>query len=333
MPNLTGTPKIEISFSSLLELAADNDIEGFKQSILCIASSINETGLWYCRQRASKQMVLEYRTPLMVAAMYGSVDVVKLILSLSEADVNLSCGPDKSTALHCAASSGSVNVIDVVKLLLFAGADCNSIDANGHRPIDVIVAPLKFPYLKDALEELLRNDDYVHLPDMKVSLSVICMHLLHQRRKNIQLILLFQTSRTVSILLMNFECSRLRSGLVLEPILMIGLSALLFIRVRMPEEEIQESFITVVCLVQIFVRGNADVGTCVSMLMGFLSAGCTQHSIGPASAKMAQVALVGSASLLTHLRNSGRYTCLQGRLFHPPDRPLLLLLSWIWLWH
>ncbi|KAL7227172.1 hypothetical protein ACSBR1_022103 [Camellia fascicularis] len=171
MPNLTGTPKIEISFSSVLELAADNDIEGFNQSILCIASSINETGLWYCRQRASKQMVLEYRTPLMVAAMYGSVDVVKLILSLSEADVNLSCGPDKSTALHCAASSGSVNAIDVVKLLLFAGADCNSIDGNGHRPIDVIVAPLKFPYLKDALEELLRNDDYVHLPDMKVSFS------------------------------------------------------------------------------------------------------------------------------------------------------------------
>ncbi|CAL5371653.1 unnamed protein product [Camellia sinensis] len=85
------------------------------------------------------------------------------------ADVNLSCGPDKSTALHCAASSGSVNAVDVVQMLLLAGADRNLTDGNGHRPIDVIVAPSKFPDLKDTLERLLRNDDSVHLPDIKVS--------------------------------------------------------------------------------------------------------------------------------------------------------------------
>ncbi|KAL7168933.1 hypothetical protein ACSBR2_034043 [Camellia fascicularis] len=165
--NLPGIVKTEISFSSLLELAADNDVEGFKQSILRIASAINEMRFWYGRQRASKQMALENRTPLMVAAMYGSVDVVKLILSLSEADVNLSCGPDKSTALHCAASSGSVNTVDVVKMLLLAGADHSLTDTNGHRPIDVIVAPSKFPDLKDTLELLLRNDDSVHLLHIK----------------------------------------------------------------------------------------------------------------------------------------------------------------------
>ncbi|CAL5437856.1 unnamed protein product [Camellia sinensis] len=98
----------------------------------------------------SRRMVLENRTPLM-------------------ADVNLSCGPDKSTALHCAASSGSVNAVDVVQMLLLAGADRNLTDGNGHRPIDVIVAPSKFPDLKDTLERLLRNDDSVHLPDIKVS--------------------------------------------------------------------------------------------------------------------------------------------------------------------
>ncbi|CAL5377836.1 unnamed protein product [Camellia sinensis] len=114
-------------------------------------------------------MALENRTPLLVAVMYGSVDVVKLILSLSEADVNLSCGPDKSTALHCAASSGSVYAVDVVKMLLLASADHSLIDANGHRPIDVIVAPSKFPDLKDTLERHLRNDDSVHLLDIKVS--------------------------------------------------------------------------------------------------------------------------------------------------------------------
>ncbi|KAA8549750.1 hypothetical protein F0562_001232 [Nyssa sinensis] len=169
MNNQTGTVKTEVSFSGLLELAADNNVEGFKQSILRIASAINEMGLWYGRQRATKQMVLEHRTPLMVAATYGSIDVVKLVLSVSEADVNRSCGPDKSTALHCAASSGSVNAVGVVKLLLLAGADPNCSDANGHRPFDVIVAPPEFPDLKNALEELLGNNDYVHQQDMQDS--------------------------------------------------------------------------------------------------------------------------------------------------------------------
>uniref|UniRef100_A0A5B6ZVZ7 Putative zinc finger CCCH domain-containing protein 30 n=1 Tax=Davidia involucrata TaxID=16924 RepID=A0A5B6ZVZ7_DAVIN len=164
MSNPTRTVNTEVSFSRLLELVADNDFEGFKQSILH-ASAINDMGLWYGRQSASKQMVLEHRTPLMVAAMYGSTDVVKLILSLSEVDVNRYC-PDKSTALHCAASSGSVNAVDVVKLLLRAGADPNSTDVNGHHPCDVIVVPPKFPDLKDVLEELLKT---VHLQDIQVS--------------------------------------------------------------------------------------------------------------------------------------------------------------------
>ncbi|MCI42098.1 zinc finger CCCH domain-containing protein 30-like, partial [Trifolium medium] len=89
------------------------------------ASLINEVGLWYVRQNGSKQIVLEHRTPLMVAASYGSIDILKLILSCPEADVNFSCGTDKGTALHCAASGGSVNAVDAVKLLLSAGADIN----------------------------------------------------------------------------------------------------------------------------------------------------------------------------------------------------------------
>ncbi|KAF9665660.1 hypothetical protein SADUNF_Sadunf16G0146000 [Salix dunnii] len=146
----------EHSFSSLLVFAADNDVEGFKRSVFD-ESEVKEAGLWYGHQEGSRNMVLEQRTPLMIAARYGSVDIVKLILSLPEVDVNFYCGPDKSTALHCAVSGGSVNAIYVVKLLLHAGADTNSFDANGCRPIDVIVAPSEFPRLKIALEELLKN--------------------------------------------------------------------------------------------------------------------------------------------------------------------------------
>ncbi|KAM7530096.1 hypothetical protein LguiB_033506 [Lonicera macranthoides] len=153
MNNLT--VETEDNFVSLLELAANNDVEDFKQLIERDPSSIDEVGLWYGRQKGSKQMVLEHRTPLMVAAMYGSIDVLKLILFLSEESVNRSCGLDKSTALHCAASSGSINAVDVVKLLLAAGADQSLIDANGHRPIDAIVVSPKFQDLKYTLEELL----------------------------------------------------------------------------------------------------------------------------------------------------------------------------------
>ncbi|KAF8403819.1 hypothetical protein HHK36_011925 [Tetracentron sinense] len=163
------TVETEDSFSSLLELAANNDFEGFKRSIECDASAIDEMGLWYGRQKGSKQMVLEHRTPLMVAATYGSVDVLKLILSLSEADVNCSCGLDKSTALHCAASGGSVNAVDVVKLLLLAGADPNSTDAEDLHPVDVIVVSPKLPNVKVALEELLTDNGSMGERNLRVS--------------------------------------------------------------------------------------------------------------------------------------------------------------------
>ncbi|KAF3437904.1 hypothetical protein FNV43_RR20660 [Rhamnella rubrinervis] len=172
MSNLT--VKTEDSFSSVLELASNNDVEGFKRLIDLNSSSINEIGLWYSRRKGSRHIVPEHRTPLMVAATYGSIDVLKLILSYPEADVNRSCGLDKSTALHCAASGGSVNAVDVVKLLLSAGADQNCIDANGDRPVDVIVVHPKLQSMRVMLEELLLNDasdGYVGENSMHISIN------------------------------------------------------------------------------------------------------------------------------------------------------------------
>ncbi|XP_008778438.1 zinc finger CCCH domain-containing protein 24-like [Phoenix dactylifera] len=144
-------------FSSLLELAANNDADGFRRSLDRDPSAVDEVGMWYGRKKGSNQMVLERRTPLMVAATYGSLDVLRLILSLSVVDVNRGCGrgPDSTTALHCAASGGSANAVDAVKILLAAGADPNAVDANGHRPADVIVVPPKLRAVKIALEEVL----------------------------------------------------------------------------------------------------------------------------------------------------------------------------------
>ncbi|KAE8676441.1 Zinc finger CCCH domain-containing protein 24 [Hibiscus syriacus] len=115
---------------------------GFKRSIEHDPSSVDEVGFWYGRQKGSKQMVNEERTPLMVASI---------------------------TALHCAASGGAVNVIDVVKLLLAAGADANIVDANGHLPVDVIVVPPKLRDVKLTLEELLATESYSFDMNSRVS--------------------------------------------------------------------------------------------------------------------------------------------------------------------
>ncbi|KAI5681146.1 hypothetical protein M9H77_02373 [Catharanthus roseus] len=150
--------EIEDSFSSLLEVASNNDVEGFKRMVERDPLAVDEVGLWLVRKKGTKQIGHEERTPLMVAATYGSVDVLKLIVSLPEVDLNRACGPDKFTALHCATSGGSVNAVDVVRLLVSAGADPNVEDANGLRPIDVIVVPPKLLGAKAALEELLLNN-------------------------------------------------------------------------------------------------------------------------------------------------------------------------------
>ncbi|KAK4783514.1 hypothetical protein SAY86_007888 [Trapa natans] len=161
----------EDTFVSLLELAANDDTEGFKQFIELDPSSIDEVGWWYGRQKGSKQMVNEQRTPLMVAATYGSVEIIKYILSVSHCDVNRSCGLDKSTALHCASSGGALNAIQAVKLLLSAGADPNLANSSGHRPVDVIVVSPKLHHVRFALEELLSVEGSTGEQSLRISVA------------------------------------------------------------------------------------------------------------------------------------------------------------------
>ncbi|GKC93762.1 zinc finger CCCH domain-containing protein 30-like protein [Tanacetum coccineum] len=87
--------------------------------------------------------------------------------------VNFACGPDKCTALHCDASGGSVDAVEVVKVLLFVGADPNIADVNGHRPVDVIIVPPKLSGVRALLEELLMsNVSEGSLGDCKLTVSV-----------------------------------------------------------------------------------------------------------------------------------------------------------------
>lgn len=139
------------AFAGLLELAADDDAEGLRRALeRAPPAAADEAGLWYGRRK-----VLEHRTPLMVAATYGSLAALRLLLSLPSVDVNRRCDADGTTALHCAASGGSRTAVEAVKLLLAAGADADATDDSGRHPADVISVPPKMFDAKFALQDLL----------------------------------------------------------------------------------------------------------------------------------------------------------------------------------
>ncbi|XP_058782029.1 zinc finger CCCH domain-containing protein 66-like [Vicia villosa] len=125
--------------SDLLVFSATDDVIAFKEAVENDNHDVDEVGLWYGRRIGSKEMGYEERTPLMIASLFGSKGVLSYILETGRVDVNQKCGSDRATALHCAVSGCSAASAEVIKLLLDASADVNSVDANGNRCIDLIL--------------------------------------------------------------------------------------------------------------------------------------------------------------------------------------------------
>ncbi|KAH7542242.1 zinc finger CCCH domain-containing protein 66 [Ziziphus jujuba] len=154
---------LRYNFSVLLELSASDDLNGFKSAVEEEGLDIDEATFWYGRRIGSKKLGFEQRTPLMIAAMFGSKGVLNYILEKDVVDVNRVCGSDGATALHCAAAGGSAASVEVVKLLLAASANLNAVDSNGNRPGDVI-APSSRPAFnprKKGLEIMLKGTSSV----------------------------------------------------------------------------------------------------------------------------------------------------------------------------
>ncbi|XP_061347181.1 zinc finger CCCH domain-containing protein 66-like isoform X2 [Gastrolobium bilobum] len=147
--------------SALLEFSAADDLIGFKNTVEKEGHDVDEVGLWYGRRVGSKKVGYEERTPLMVAAMFGSLGVTTYILGTGRVDVNRASGSDGATALHCAVAGVSAASFEVVKLLLDASADVSAVDANGNQPLELIVSVPNaiFNPRKRMLQALLEGKD------------------------------------------------------------------------------------------------------------------------------------------------------------------------------
>lgn len=174
-----------LNHSSLLELAADNNLTAFIHEIEEKGFDIDDVSFWYGRRFGSKKMGFEERTPLMIASLYGSFEIVDYIVGTGRVDVNRASSSDSATALHCVAAGGAEGAAKIVKFLIDASADVNSVDANGNKPGDFI---LKFSRKKELeilltgsesgddnarIEQVAEKKEYpvdVSLPDINVGL-------------------------------------------------------------------------------------------------------------------------------------------------------------------
>lgn len=163
------------NFSALLEWSASDDFEAFKREVDEKGLDVNEAGFWYGRRIGSKKMGSETRTPLMIASLFGSTKVLKYVLEAPSVDVNRVCGSDGATALHCAVAGGSESSVEIVKLLLDAGADAESLDASGNKPVDLIALAFdsSSKLRRKAMEMFLNGGERDELMSQEMELQML----------------------------------------------------------------------------------------------------------------------------------------------------------------
>ncbi|RRT47864.1 hypothetical protein B296_00034196 [Ensete ventricosum] len=139
----------------LLELAASDDLAAFRRAVEDDGQPLDAAASWYGRS-PGRGMGYHQRTPLMIAALYGSTAVMGYILSARPAEAVRCAASDGATALHCAAAGGSAASLEAVKLLIGASADVvDALDASGSRPGDVIARQFSSSVAK-SLEVILK---------------------------------------------------------------------------------------------------------------------------------------------------------------------------------
>ncbi|KAG8048813.1 hypothetical protein GUJ93_ZPchr0009g1685 [Zizania palustris] len=135
----------------LLELAADDDAAGLADLLAAHPALADKPAPWYSAARGAEPL-----TPLMVAAAYGSVACVEVLLSPPYlVDPNRASGASLSAPLHLAAAGGAPSAPAAVSRLLAAGADPTLLDHLQRRPSDLVALPPNSLPLKNHLLSLL----------------------------------------------------------------------------------------------------------------------------------------------------------------------------------
>ena len=144
---------MSLSTSPILAAAASNDLATTRWLLEREGVPIDLRGDWFAPEtptngpgeannnnanNATGALRRKRRTPLMVAAAHGSLDVLSYLLAAG-ADVNARSDDDeRCTGMHCAASGGSSLAADAIALLMRFGADSGALDARGRAPVDVL---------------------------------------------------------------------------------------------------------------------------------------------------------------------------------------------------
>ncbi|KAK1670346.1 hypothetical protein QYE76_058505 [Lolium multiflorum] len=110
--------------SYLLELAADDDLQGFRRAVQEDNLSLVAASSWYGPSPKSKTnaLALHLRTPAMVAALYGSTQVLSYVLSIAPSEAARASATDGATPLLLAAQGRAPSAPAAARLLLAAGA-------------------------------------------------------------------------------------------------------------------------------------------------------------------------------------------------------------------
>lgn len=130
---------MSLSTSPVLAAAASNDLAQVRWLLERENVPVDFMGDWYAEPRnGGKGLERQRRTPCMVAASHGSLEVLLYVLQMG-ADPNLrSEDEDRCTAMHCAAAGGAALSTDAIKTLLLFGADRNARDTYGRVPADCL---------------------------------------------------------------------------------------------------------------------------------------------------------------------------------------------------
>jgi len=130
---------MSLSTSPILAASASNDLAQVRWLIERENVPVDFVGDWYAEPRnGGKGLERQRRTPCMVAAAHGSLEVLMYVLQMG-ADPNMTSeDEERCTAMHCAAAGGAALSTDSIKTLLLFGANRNARDTYGRVPADCL---------------------------------------------------------------------------------------------------------------------------------------------------------------------------------------------------